>query len=512
MAKFLCVTARYLSRTYEGKEWPPSPTRLFQALLAGAKLGEHQKFWKESEEALRWLQTLGPPVIVHSQGIEGEEYLSYGPLNQMDKLLRKKGKKRRVDYLVSVETLPPFGIHPSFIALPPEKKVQTYWTKYRDEIRHRPTVFPPDEEPVVHYLWRIDGEEDLARRVCRLAEWMVALGWGTDLVVGEGRIVSEEEVGKLYGQRLVPVDQPRGPFEEYYVPAEGFLELVLERFEKKKFSEIRSAAPEIYSGRVTRICTYRNLSKSWGPMRWYIPFALIHPREDRRIAFGVHRWTEIVAWVRHAVAERVKGIKGEDWTSKHILGHGSNGTHVCFLPIPSLPHDGLVRRLMIVGQEPEVYRTLRENLKGTVTLVEEGTGKPVARLRALETGEDPYLNRFVSQGEIWITASPLILHGHDYRRKRYSVEKTQKLILQALHESGYEVGRIRRVWFQKSPLFPGVPHVLEYRVPAHLRSWPRYHVGVEFEGPVWGPVIAGIGQHYGFGMFLRGMGAEEKGV
>jgi CRISPR-associated protein Csb2 len=504
MANFLCVTARYLSRAYEGEEWPPSPARLFQALIAGAKLGEHQRSWKESEEALRWLQTLGPPTIVCSQGVRGEGYLSYGPLNQMDELIPSRGRPP------SFEAFPPFGVPPSFAPLPSKKKGKS-WTGYLDAVRHRPTVLL-DEQPAVHYLWRIDGGEDLARRVCKLAEWMVALGWGTDLVVGEGRILSEEEVGKLYGQRLLPVDQPRGSFEEYHVPAEGFLELVLERFEKKRFDETRSAAPEVYSGRATRVCTYRGLSESWGPMRWYIPFALIHPREDRRMAFGVHRWTEIVAWARHAVAERLRGVKGEDWISEHVLGHGSSGAHVCFVPIPSLPHDGLVRRLMIVGQEPGVYRALRENLRGTLTLLEEGTGKPAARLRVLGTGEDPYLNRFVSPGGTWITASPLILHGYDYRGRKYSVEKTQKLILQALQESGYEVGRIRRVWFQKSPLFPGAQHVLEYRVPAHLKPWPRYHVGVEFEGSVLGPVIAGIGQHYGFGTFLCGTGAEEERV
>jgi CRISPR-associated protein Csb2 len=380
-----------------------------------------------------------------------------------------------------------------------------------DAIRHRPT-FLLDEQPAVHYLWRINGEEDLARRVCKLAEWMIALGWGTDLVVGEGRIVSEEEAGRLCGQRLAPVRQPRGPLEEYHVPAKGFLELALERFEKKRFGETRSAAPEVYSGRITRVYTYRNLSESWGPIRWYIPFTFVHPQEDRRIAFGVHRWTEIVAWVRHAVAEKLREIMDKHWISKHILGHESNGAHICFVPVPSLPHDGLVRRLMIVGHEPEVYRILRENLKGTIILVEESTKKFTARLRMVEIGEDRYLNRFVSSGEAWVTASPLILHGHDYRGGRYSIEKTQTLILQSLHESGYDVKRIKRVWFQKSPLFPGVPHVLEYRVPAHLKPWPRYHVGVEFEGSVVGPVIAGIGQHYGFGTFLCGTEAEEKGV
>ena len=505
MVNFLCVTVRYLCRTYEGYEWPPSPARLFQALVAGAKLGEHQKSWKESEEALKWLESLGPPIIVYSPGEGGREYVSYAPLNQMDKLISSKRKP-------SVEDLPPFGVSPFFIALPREKKPK--WAEYVDAIRHKPTVLL-DEQPAVHYLWRIDGEEGLARRVCKLAEWIIALGWGTDLVVGEGRIVSGEEAGKLYGQRLVPVSHPRGrpeEYEKYHVPKEGFLELVLERFQKKRFDETRSAAPEVYSGRATQVCVYRDLSKNWGPVRWYIPFVLLHPQENRHIAFGVHRWTEIVAWARHGVAEKLKGIRDEEWVARYVLGHGSDGTHVCFVPIPSLPRDGLVRRLMIVGQEPEVHDTLRKSLRETIPLVEEERGRLVARLRILEVGEDPYFKGFISAGGEWVTASPLILHGHDHRRGKYSAEKAQALILQAFHESGYPVERIRRVWFQKSPLLAGVSHVLEYEVPAHLRQWPRYHVGVEFDGSVLGPVLAGIGQHYGFGMFLCVSSPREKGV
>jgi CRISPR-associated protein Csb2 len=503
MPNFLCITVRYLSPTYEGYEWPPSPAKLFQALIAGAKLGERQKSWKRSEEELRWLQTLGPPIIVYSQGTRGERYTSYGPLNQMDLLISLKSKQPSV----SATDFPPFGIPPSLIALP--SKGKPGWAEYMDGIPHGPWVLL-DDQPTVHYLWRVDGTEDLARRLCKLAEWIVALGRGTDLAIGEGKIIEEEEVAKLSGARLTPTEEPRGARYSYHIPKEGFLELVLERFEKKRFSETHQAAPEVYSGRVTRQVFYRDLGESWGPMRWYLPFVLLHPEEERLLALGTHRWTEVVAWSRHALAKALEGVKGRDWISEFIQGHGGNGTHVCFVPVPSLPHDGLIRRMMIVGHQLEVYEILRKNIKGTIPLIEEAERNVVARLRVLEPREDRYFEKFTSKGERWITASPLILHGHDYRRGKYSPEKTQGLILQAFHESGYNVEKIKKVWFQKSPLFPGTRHVLEYRTSAHLKEWPRYHVGVEFEGSVLGPVIAGIGQHYGFGLFII-QGAGETG-
>jgi hypothetical protein len=39
------------------------------------------------------------------------------------------------------------------------------------------------------------------------------------------------------------------------------------------------------------------------------------------------------------------------------------------------------------------------------------------------------------------------------------------------------------------------------RVPRHLAPWPRYHVWVRFEHAVSGPVLVGIGRHYGIGLF-----------
>ncbi len=39
------------------------------------------------------------------------------------------------------------------------------------------------------------------------------------------------------------------------------------------------------------------------------------------------------------------------------------------------------------------------------------------------------------------------------------------------------------------------------RVPEHLKKWLRYHVAVRFRDAVPGPVLAGIGRHYGIGLF-----------
>lgn len=42
---------------------------------------------------------------------------------------------------------------------------------------------------------------------------------------------------------------------------------------------------------------------------------------------------------------------------------------------------------------------------------------------------------------------------------------------------------------------------MQLRVPEHLKKWPRYHVAIGFRDPIVGPVLIGIGRHYGIGLF-----------
>ena len=62
---------------------------------------------------------------------------------------------------------------------------------------------------------------------------------------------------------------------------------------------------------------------------------------------------------------------------------------------------------------------------------------------------------------------------------------------------------IRRLTFQPAPLWPGVGSVFDLFVPQHLAGYPRYHVSVEFTESVGGPILAGLGRHYGLGLFAR---------
>jgi len=96
----------------------------------------------------------------------------------------------------------------------------------------------------------------------------------------------------------------------------------------------------------------------------------------------------------------------------------------------------------------------------------------------------------------------VLLHGHNAdRRGQISVAKTERLLLRAFEMAGYNDGMIEHLAFQGAPWFPGTKHAAAMRVPGHLEGYPRVHVEVRFVRGMRGPVLAGLGRHYGIGLF-----------
>ena len=88
MSEHLCITVRFLDGTFHGRadrgepEWPPSPLRLFQALVAAAAALRNEPGGLQSASpALRWLETQAPPTIIAPSGRIGEKYRTYVPDN-----------------------------------------------------------------------------------------------------------------------------------------------------------------------------------------------------------------------------------------------------------------------------------------------------------------------------------------------------------------------------------------------------------------------------------------------
>jgi CRISPR-associated protein Csb2 len=56
------------------------------------------------------------------------------------------------------------------------------------------------------------------------------------------------------------------------------------------------------------------------------------------------------------------------------------------------------------------------------------------------------------------------------------------------------------VELQVVPVFPGQEPATRYRVPEHLKPYPRTHAVITFAEPVFGPMAIGSGRHASLGV------------
>ncbi len=105
--KRLLLTIQLLDDRYHGllarngpPEWPPSPFRLFCALVAGvARRGELEG---DTGKALAWLQGLEPPIIITPKSKHGQPFTRFVPNNDGDK---KPDRQERLAAKLNIPTL-----------------------------------------------------------------------------------------------------------------------------------------------------------------------------------------------------------------------------------------------------------------------------------------------------------------------------------------------------------------------------------------------------------------------
>ena len=137
------------------------------------------------------------------------------------------------------------------------------------------------------------------------------------------------------------------------------------------------------------------------------------------------------------------------------------------------------------------------------------------------------IRRYIQPAASWATVTPLVLPGYDdpghYRRrlKNGTFAEEQKVLLKRLGDriDGLLRKAIIQAGFPKmladhaelewrfAGFWPGSDLVGRYRVPEHLRCFPRFHVRLEWRDArqrpvqVSGPICLGGGRFYGVGLF-----------
>ena len=473
MAQELCLEVRFLAGHYHGAEWPPGPARIFQALLAGAAAGEAGGRPKKAHEAaLHWLECLAPPLIEAGPVTRGVRYLRYVPNNDFDKTL---GEDPCAASAARTEKL----IAPRYVgAVGPVPHLRYRWR------------LPADGEGVPH----IATLREVAGRV-------YSLGWGVDMAAVALR---EEETSA--GAELRSVWEPaRDGWLALRVAVPGYIgdlstahDLFLGR------SSVLGVNPDTQAKRYG-LQKYR---LSGAPVRPFVAFSL-KTFAGRPFSVDPSDAIVVAAWLRHSSGELLSTEPKwpKERVNSYILGHverGMEGNRISYLPIPTIGHqkaDGRIRRALVIeppNGEGDALKALELKLPGTRLTTEDG----IAICRVEDCDADDYvLSRMVGVGARWRSLTPVVLHGRNIVHGRLALKKTESLILGAFGRAGYPESMIETLRFQPAPFWPGGMAAFRYRLPEHLRRFPRYHIEVVFRADVKGPVVAGIGRHCGLGTF-----------
>lgn len=475
----LCITIRFLTGTYHGRdrdgepEWPPSPLRLFQALVAAAGAGRTDA----EHKALRWLeQQHVPDITALEPRAVGGIRKHYVPNNDAD---------RQSDHVGS-----------------------------RVEKVFRPLHLSDGTE--VQYRWPIaDNDRPQADVIKQLAGRLRCLGWGIDVVAGRGGFDCEEPAGtKRWSSSAVG-----GSGVVRRVPRDGTLES-LDFAHAEKTARFDGGRYRPTDANVTTASVpYAPASEL--PARPWLVFSLATIADGSRASFWPAKVAELAGQVRHATKLAAKRCEWDQPTiDSYICGHhAKDGDRLAFLPMSSVGHphaDGMIRRVLIVAppRDDKRLNQLRTRLIGPL---QPEDGEPTTAMVPLSP-QDNVLRRYTGVARRWSTVTPAILPGHISRRglggepftldpnelggnAQSSVgKKAAKVAVRLLELSDLPLGLVERITFSRVPSLPNLPHAMRFAPPSKLQKNQRLHVVVVLKTQVAGPLALGLGRFRGFGL------------
>lgn len=516
MPNCLCLTVQFLQPYCHGRsdggepEWPPSPLRLFQALIAAsaARWNERQRL-DYSVPALMWLESQPVPMVIAVDGVAADTpYRLYVPDNVGNKLGKSWSGGREANI-----------------------------ADYRAEKDVRPTNLSGE---AIHYLYTLPPEGcphlDILRAAARS---MTHLGWGIDMVAADARVISQDEADKLPGHRWCVV--PSGGVS-LRVPKPGTLADLMRKHEgflRRLSDDGFKPVPPLSCFDVMQYYsqTVGNTSQLDRPMAAFEIHRTIddqeaHPGKSRFRPFHhVRRVASVAGMVRHTVAAVARQMgHSEAWVNEHVLGHGDGKSgqattrqRLWYLPLPSITPVGVrgIRRVLIVGWPGcGEIAGLRRRLNGG-ELIDQDQGKAVAMLSHLASS-DREVMKYVQPSRVWSTVTPVILPGYDdptgLRRKlrrregrqageqRHLLERLDQrivgLIWKAFEQAGWTSDALvgAELEYRGVGWFAGLEPATAYQLPPI--TYPKYHVRVTFPREVRGPLAIGAGRYRGFGLFV----------
>ncbi|AWM35563.1 CRISPR-associated protein, family (Cas_GSU0054) [Gemmata obscuriglobus] len=496
MPSQFCITVRFLQPCAHGRgdgeepEWPPSPLRVFQALVAAAAARWNERTRLEyAVPALEWLAKQPAPTVIASQGVpSGVKYRLYVPDNVADKVAKAWSGGNTSASIADSRT---------------EKDV-------------RPThlIGKSDELPAVNYLYPIgDTDSEFATHketLVTAARSVTHLGWGVDMVAGDARVLSEEEAANLTGEHWRPA--AGASTTQLRAPRAGTLNALAQKHEaflnRLSADGFKPVPPLTVFDTVGYRRDTEPAAREWVAFR----ITSVDPDAPNPSFDAPAKCRDVAAWVRHATGEVCRNWPFSDFAS-FVHGHTESGLQTkgeraderfMYLPLPSIErrgdrreHVGAIRRVLVAAPPGfgERIEWIRRRLPGQ-ELVWDNRAQGL--LNALPDS-DWVLRRYTENAQTWSTVTPVIWPGHD----DHDPEKAARLLRKAFVDAGFAravVDAITELDWRPVGFRAGAELASRYALPDRLNGR-RYHVRVRFAHPVRGPLAVGAGRYRGLGVF-----------
>ena len=532
MSQHLCITITFHDGLFHGRrdggepEWPPSPLRVFQALVAAAAAHTNErKSLTQAAPMLCWLEAQPAPVISAPSARRGEKYRLYVPDNVGDLVARswRKGNPRSI-------------------------------ADYRSEKDVQPMRF--QDSDAIHYFWTLaEHDADFTTHWPLLKECVRSithLGWGVDMAFANATILDRDEMERQPGRRWHPTpDDPRNALR---VPVAGTLDELNQRYA----TFLRRVGPESFAP-VPPLSKFRLISYLTGAEAPSIPFAafsLLTPNAGGFRPFDpVRNGIHVAGMLRHAAAsENIAAALGwaDEKVQRMIHGHAerrgephqpTDGPRFAFIPLPSIESRGKgsallvgsARRALVLGVRGTTAEEVQHlaRLLAAQSLIDEHTEQPAALLARLPQA-DAMVRRYTGEATTWATVTPVVLPGHDNPRKLRRAlspndaiaakpldaeqqrrllstlnRRTDFLLRKAIRHAGFpdELAKYAEIDWSGSGFWPGTDLAARYAIPAVLRRFRRLHVRISWRDAdgspivIPGPLCFGSGRFVGLGLF-----------
>ena len=444
MTGLLVIKVSFLLDRYHGTEWPPSPRRLFLALVAALHQGDGRRVGMiEGKKALSFLESRQPPSIYAPDGREGCKYTIYVPNNDMDLISSKYGTGKSS----------------------PKKP---------ENMKTGKQMSPYIVDGQVQYSWEISADDNVDKKnaevLCRLAAEVPVLGLGIDPVAMCGQVTS---------------DAPKPEKSAHYIPDDGSSDAtiqvptqgLLENAEKRHKEFLNRLADDGFTKPVdiTRWKDQRYRRET--AKNKIVGFKLNHipNHQDPAQQKGI-----ITGSIAATLVEKISELKNS-------CMDGVQAGHVKTALLPSIGSryaDMMIRRAAFIV--PCNVGESLDSIDGRMIDVDKET----YHLEKLPE-KDPVLGAYAQTSRFFASVTPVKIGQNASKR-----EDATRSILDALKREGIEK-KVTFLGFQKNPYW-GTHHEGLYRQGSTYAE-------VEFESEIDGPFMLGDDQEHGYGLFAPKM-------